>query len=99
MKHYLGAMFLAVALAGSSAACAGHVRVYEGPVRASYSWDSGEERFYRAYLAQRRQAYIEFRRLSRRDQDRYWEWRRSNRDSRDRDRDYRRDRDRDRDRR
>ena len=98
MRKYIGTMLLAVTFAGS--ACAGSLRVYDGPRRDYYSWNSGEEAYYRAYLAERRRAYVEFRRLNRRDQERYWDWRNSHRDSRDRDRDRDRDRrDRDRDRR
>ena len=103
MRKYIGTILLAAALAGSSAGCAGHLRVYDSPRPDYYRWDGGEERYYRSYLAERRRAYIEFRRLNWRDQQRYWEWRRSrpdpryaDRDRRDRDHDLDRDRDRDR---
>ena len=110
MRKYiatLGMLVLAATLAGTTSACAGQYRVY-GQQRQDYNrWDRGEERYYRAYLAERRLPYIEFRRLNRWEQERYWEWRRSVRDLRDRDgryrgrdgRDWDRDRDRDWDRR
>jgi hypothetical protein len=86
-------MLIAATIAGSSAACLGRVRVYDTPRQDYHRWDRAEERSYRAYLAERRQAYVEFQRLSRREQDEYWEWRHSrgdrDRDDRDRDRDRR----------
>jgi hypothetical protein len=105
MRKYIGTLILAATLAGSTAACAGPLRVYDSPRQDYYRWNSGEERYYRSYLAERRRSYVEFRRLNRREQQRYWEWRHSRRDGRDNDRNrdrYRepdRDRDRDRDRR
>ena len=48
MRKYIGTILLAAALAGSSAACAGQLRVYDSPGRDHYRWDSGEERYYRA---------------------------------------------------
>ena len=97
MRKYISAIVLTATLAGSTAACAGQLRMYDSR-QDYYRWDRGEERYYRAYLAQRRRPYVEFRRLNRREQQRYWEWRRSSRDFRD-DRDRyrsgdRRDRDR-----
>ena len=92
MRQQIGIMLIAATLAVSGAACVGQVRAY-GVQRQDYNhWDRNEERYYRAYLAERRRPFIEFGRLDRREQARYWEWRRAVRDVRDRD-----DRDRGRD--
>jgi len=89
MRKYIGTMLIAASLAAPGVAYAAQGRVY-GEQRQDYNrWDRGEERFYRAYLAERRMRYIEFRRLNRWQQQRYWEWRRSVRDFRDRDNRYR----------
>jgi hypothetical protein len=102
MRKYIGIIILAAILAGSNSACAGQLRVYDSPRQDYHRWDRAEDRYYRLYLSERRLPYIEFRRLNRRDQERYWEWRHSRRDPRYGDRDrgrYRgRDRDSDRDR-
>ena len=90
MRKYIGTMLIAATLAGSGVAFAGQ-RTYGPPQRQEYNnrWDRGEERFYRAYLSERRMPYIEFGRLNRWQQERYWEWRRSVRDFRDLDNRYR----------
>ena len=83
MRKYIGTMLIAATLAGPGVAYAAQGREF-GAQRQDYNrWDRGEERFYRAYLAERRFRYIEFRRLNRWQQQRYWEWRRSVRDFRD----------------
>ena len=80
MRKYIGTMLIAATLAVPGVAYAGQGRVFREQRQDYNRWDRGEERFYRAYLAQRRLRYIEFRRLNRWQQERYWEWRRSVRD-------------------
>ena len=74
MRQLISALLVATALAGS-VGCAARVRIYDEPRHDYHRWNSGEERAYRAYLAERRREYIEFSRLERRDQEDYWEWR------------------------
>ena len=93
MRKYIGTMLIAATLAAPGVAYAGQGRVIVEQRQDYNGWDRGEERFYRAYLAERRLPYIAFRRLNRWQQARYWEWRRSVRDFRNRDNRYR-DRDR-----
>jgi len=96
MRRYIGTMLIAASLAAPGVAYAAQGRVYREQRQDYYRWDRGEERLYRAYLAERRMRYIEFRRLNRWQQQRYWEWRRSVRDFRDRNRNRFGDRDPDR---
>jgi hypothetical protein len=85
MRTYIatiGAFMVAATLAGTTAACAGQFRVYDSPrvddgPRQGYGWNGVEERYYRAYLTERRLPYIEFGRLSPREQRGFWEWRRA----------------------
>jgi hypothetical protein len=86
MRKYLGTMLLAAMFAAPGMAYAGQGRIYREQRQDYNRWDRGEERFYRAYLAEHRMRYIEFRRLNRWQQQRYWQWRRSIRDFRDLDR-------------
>jgi len=81
MRQLISALLVATALAGS-AACSGRIRVYDEPRRDYHRWNGGEERAYRAWLAERRRVYLEFRLLDRRDQEEYWEWRHSHPDRR-----------------
>jgi hypothetical protein len=76
MRQLISALLVATALAGS-VGCAARVRIYDEPRRDYHRWNGGEERAYRAYLAERRREYVEFSRLERRDQEAYWEWRHS----------------------
>jgi hypothetical protein len=87
MGRHLRPLLLVVAFA-SFASCAVGVRVYDEPRMDYHRWNGGEERAYRAYLAERRREYREFSRLERREQEEYWAWRHSHPDpGRDRDRD------------
>jgi hypothetical protein len=74
MRQVVGTLVLAAALAGS-AGCFTAVRIYDEPRHDYHRWDSGEERAYRAYLAEQHLEYREFKRLERGDQERYWAWR------------------------
>jgi hypothetical protein len=75
MRPYIGTLLITAALAGSSAACVGRVRIYDSPRQDYHRWNRGEERFYHAYLAERRRPYVEFGRLNQHEQEEYWEWR------------------------
>jgi hypothetical protein len=68
------ALLLTAVLAGS-AGCAARVRVYDAPHRDYHRWNDGEERAYRAYLAERHREYRAYRDLNRAEQDEYWQWR------------------------
>ena len=74
MRTLAGAFLLTATLAGSLA-CTGTVRIYDEPRRDYHRWDDREERAYRAYLAERRLQYREFKSLERREQEEYWAWR------------------------
>ena len=52
-----------------------HIRVYDRDHKDYHDWDEREDRAYRHYLADRRRDYIEFKRLNRREQREYWNWR------------------------
>jgi hypothetical protein len=99
MRRYIGTLLIGLTLAGSAAACAGRIRIYDDSRRDYHRWNSGEDRYFRIYLSEQRRPYIEFTRLNQREQAQYWEWRHSRDRDRDRDRNRDRDRDRDRDRR
>lgn len=43
----------------------------------SHTWDKDEDARYRDYLKERHKKYREFNRMSKRDQDAYWNWRHS----------------------
>ena len=45
-------------------------------------WNEGEERAYRAYLAERHREYVDYHRLNRHDQADYWHWRHDHPDRR-----------------
>ena len=79
MRQLISALLVAVALAGS-AACTGRVRIYDEPRHDYHRWNGGEERAYRAWLAERHREYREFRLIDRHDQEEYWEWRHSHPD-------------------
>jgi hypothetical protein len=82
MRQYIGSLLIGLTLVGSASACVARVRVYDEPRRDYHRWDGGEERAYRAYLAERRREYVEFRRLNKREQEEYWEWRHGHPDRR-----------------
>ncbi len=65
------------------------VRIYDRHHKDYHAWDDHEDRLYRSYLAERRREYIEYNRLKRGDQDRYWRWRHEHWEEHERDRDRR----------
>jgi hypothetical protein len=75
-------LVLVVAL-GMTAGCAAGVglNVYDEPHRDYHRWNSGEERSYRAYLAEQHREYRPFGKIERPEQDKYWDWRHSHPDS------------------
>ena len=54
MRQYIGTILLATTLAGSSAACAGQLRVYDTPRQDYHRWNGDEDRYYRVYPSERR---------------------------------------------
>jgi len=50
-------------------------RVYDPYRRDYHTWSRGEERAYRAYLAQRHSAYIAYKRQQLAERRAYWRWR------------------------
>lgn len=54
-------------------------RVYDRDHRDHHRWDRGEDRRYRAYLAERHRRYVAFQRASRQRQIAYWRWRHAHR--------------------
>jgi hypothetical protein len=99
MRHYLGTMLMVATVAGSGAACAAPMRFYDSPRQDFHRWNRDEDRLYRAYLSERSLPYVEYRRLNRREQEQYWDWRHSVRvpGARDQDRGRSTDQDRGRD--
>jgi hypothetical protein len=57
------------------AGCASHVRYYDEYHSDYHNWNDGEDRAYRAWLAERRWEYREYARLNRDEQRDYWRWR------------------------
>ena len=51
------------------------VRVYDPYRRDYHQWNSHEEREYRAYLAERHQAYLRYQRQRAAERRAYWRWR------------------------
>ena len=51
------------------------IRFYDRDHRDYHRWNRGEDRRYRAYLAERHQRYLAFQRASRQRQIAYWRWR------------------------
>jgi len=88
MRRYFSAVLITAALAGPMSACTAEVRIYDAPHRDSHRWNESEERAYRLYLQTRHREYVEFQRLSRSEQEEYWEWRHAHHD-RDKDREGR----------
>jgi hypothetical protein len=53
----------------------GRHRVYDRDRRDYHVWDSGENRAYRQYLAERHLRYVRYARQQRVQQSAYWHWR------------------------
>jgi len=51
------------------------IRVYDRDHRDYHRWNRVEDRRYRAYLAERHERYLAFRRANRQRQIAYWRWR------------------------
>ena len=51
------------------------VRVYDPYRRDYHQWNSREQREYRAYLAERHQAYVRYQRQRLAERRAYWRWR------------------------
>jgi hypothetical protein len=49
--------------------------VYDQPHRDYHRWNSGEERSYRAYLAEHHRDYHPFASVDSTQQNEYWDWR------------------------
>jgi hypothetical protein len=82
ISRYARILLLTVAVAAPvlTTACASRGRGYYSPYGYDSSrWNSGEDRYYRQYLRERRRHYREFRRLNRADQRDYWNWRHDHR--------------------
>jgi hypothetical protein len=53
----------------------GHGRVYDRAHHDYHVWNSGENRAYRKYLAERHLRYVRYARQRRVQQSAYWQWR------------------------
>ena len=59
--------------------CAEHrYQGYDPYYGSNNRWNSGEDYYYRQWLAERRYNYIEYNRLNRERQQEYWAWRNQN---------------------
>ena len=77
MNKFLSIFMLGAALTAPIAMNA-QERVYEDKGHHdSHSWNNEENERYRNYLKEHHKKYREFNRMSRRDQDAYWNWRHS----------------------
>ena len=87
MRHTLSAWCLVAAMAApalvstnafgadTSTSASITIRVYD-PYRHDYHrWDRGEERAYRAYLAERHRSYVTYHRQRLAERRAYWHWR------------------------
>ena len=86
IRRTVGALTLAAAIGGSvlfptpALAESGVViRFYDRDHRDYHHWNRVEDRRYRAYLAERHERYLAFRRASRQRQIAYWRWRHDHR--------------------
>lgn len=50
-------------------------RYYDQQYKDYHNWDDREDRAYRQWLADRNNGYVEYGRLTPRDQQEYWRWR------------------------
>ncbi|MGA8142325.1 MAG: hypothetical protein WB987_00360 [Candidatus Acidiferrales bacterium] len=88
LNQYAGAFVLTAALAaGSSVALArtpqeahAEVRVYDPGHKDYHNWDEREDRACRHYLEERHEEYRAYKKLKRKQQREYWEWRHSHPD-------------------
>ncbi len=65
------------------------LKIYDRHHKDYHPWDEHEDRLYRNYWTERRHEYVEYNRLKRGDQDRYWKWRHEHWDEHERGRDRR----------
>jgi hypothetical protein len=76
-RSFLRPLVLGCALAAPllSIGCSARVRYYDDYHGDYHYWNSGEDRAYRAWLAERHYEYREYARLSKEQQRDYWKWR------------------------
>lgn len=81
MKHFLvlGALLMAAVMVAPVTAVAedhhGEKRYYDRAHHDYHYWNDGEDRQYRAYLVERREAYVPFVQVNRRHRERYFGYR------------------------
>jgi len=61
-----------------------HVRVYDRDHKDYHNWDDREDHAYRSYLNEQHRDYVEYKRLNRKEQREYWNWRHDHPDRDDR---------------
>ncbi len=55
---------------------AADVKVYvDSKHHDRHEWNDDEDKMYRRYMDEHHRKYVEFKKLNRKDQDAYWEWR------------------------
>lgn len=76
-RSFLAPLVLGFALTAPllSSGCAARVRYYDDYQGDYHYWNGGEDRAYRAWLAERHYEYREYNRLNREQQRDYWHWR------------------------
>jgi hypothetical protein len=81
MHRFLGGIFLSVALVSPvvfpvAMKAEHHIkRYYDRDARDWHEWNEAEERAYRRYWEDRREAHRNWERLRREEQRNYWRWR------------------------
>ena len=78
MSRFGVSLALMFALA-SAIGCSARVRVYDEPHHDYHRWNHQEEVSFRLYLGERHRDYIDFHKLSPREQEDYWTWRHDHR--------------------
>jgi hypothetical protein len=87
-NQYVGALFLAAALAASGSIVAAatpqeasvQVRVYDSGHHDYHNWDDREDHAYRGYLTERHEDYRPYDKQNHKNQKNYWNWRHSHPD-------------------
>ena len=79
MRRYLSALMLGAFLTAAPVAIMADdhhdKRYYDRDRRDYHAWNEGEQRAYRHYLEERREAYRDWARANARQRAEYWRWR------------------------
>jgi hypothetical protein len=77
IKGVLGPLVLGAAMIAPvlTSGCSAHTRYYDEYHTDYHTWNSGEVGAYRVWIGERHYEYRDYNRLSREQQQEYWNWR------------------------